>query len=101
MQHASILQVDQQSGGDRFGTPVRLLLCGGGGALRFMVWVVVFFLLISNEDHGRTRKDKAAHNFVTIRQFVLYPLRRNPETTHRSIKRRRRSDGMEELCASS
>ena len=53
-----------------------------------------------NEDRSRARKDNAAHNLVTIRRFVLNLLRRNPETKHRSIKRRRRraSYGMEELC---
>jgi predicted transposase YbfD/YdcC len=53
-----------------------------------------------NEDRSRARKDNAAHNLVTIRRFVLNLLRRNPETKHRSIKRRRRRAGygMEELC---
>lgn len=53
-----------------------------------------------NEDRSRARKDNAAHNLVTIRRFVLNLLRRNPETKHRSIKRRRRRAGynMERLC---
>lgn len=53
-----------------------------------------------NEDRNRARKDHAAHNLVTIRRFVLNLLRRNPETKHRSIKRRRRqaSYSMESLC---
>ncbi len=53
-----------------------------------------------NEDRSRARKDNAAHNLVTMRRFVLNLLRQNPETKHRSIKRRRRraSYGMEELC---
>ena len=53
-----------------------------------------------NEDRSRARKDNAAHNLVTIRRFVLNLLRRNPETKHRSIKRRRRraSYSMEGLC---
>ena len=53
-----------------------------------------------NEDRSRARKDNAAHNLVTIRRFILNLLRRNPETKHRSIKRRRRiaSYSMESLC---